>query len=80
MGNYCLESTIKSKTNIPVIQPNFKEEEAKKEEDKEEKDFQDFSKSSKKKIITECSNISSSRLSVSDDVQDDDGNENENKN
>ena len=80
MGNYCLESTIKSKTNIPVIQPNFQEEEAKKEEDKEEKDFQDFSKSSKKKIITECSNISSSRLSFSDDVQKDEEREIEKNN
>ena len=81
MGCSCLGPNIKIKSNIPVDnQPNYHKEELKKPEDKAKKIFKNLPKISGAKMKTDCSNISSSCLSFSDDDKEDDKKENENKN
>ena len=81
MGCSCLGPNIKIKSNIPVNnQSNYYKEELKNPEDQGKKIFKILPKISEAKMKTECSNISSSCLSFSDDDKEDDKKENENKN
>ena len=81
MGCFCLGPTIKLNSTISVSNQLYSQiEEVKKLGNKEEKSYQDFSKSINSKVEIECSNISSSRLSFSDDVQKDEERENEKNN
>ena len=73
MGCSCIGPIIKIKSNISVNDQLYSnKEEVKKTDDKEENNFQNHSKSLNAKVIIECSNISSSRLSFSDDAKNDD--------
>ena len=67
MGCSYLGSETKIKSNISANSIIYCDKaEQKKMEDPEDKSFQDFLKSFNAKIITNCSNISSSCLSFSD--------------
>ena len=68
MGCSCLGPTVKIKTNITVNNlRSSKKKEKNKKENIEGKNVEDPSRSCRARISTECSNVSSSCISISDD-------------
>ena len=68
MGCSCLGPAVKIKSNISVNNLQYSQKkETNIKENAEGNNVEDFSKSCKAKISTECSNISSSYISISDD-------------
>ena len=68
MGCSCIGRVAKIKSNIAVNNLQyFKKEWKKMEKETEEQKVENFLKSYKTRIDTECSNISSSFISISDD-------------
>ena len=82
MGCSCLGPGIKIKSNINTVsnQLYIQKKKEKIPENTKEENLENLLKSYKTKINTECSNISSSRISLSDDVQGDEKRNSENKN
>ena len=74
MGCSCLGHAVKIKSNIVTSSTKlyFPKKKGKISENRDERNLENFLKSYRTKISTECSNISSSCMSVSNDEQEND--------